>query len=52
MAAFLSAMAALLGAAALVLFLRERHQARRFRDQVAERLDERARRRITPPPSP
>ena len=49
MPALLSVLAVLLGAAALALFIRERQQARRFRDQVAERLDERARRRITPP---
>jgi hypothetical protein len=48
---FLAALAVLLGVGALLLFLRERSQARRFRDQVADRLDERARRRITPPPA-
>ena len=51
MVAFLSVVAVLLGVAALALFLGERQQARRFRDEVAERLDERARRRITPPPT-
>lgn len=48
MPVFLLALAVLLGVAAVALFLVERRQARRFRDRVAERLDERARRRIPP----
>ena len=50
MSVLLPALAALLGLAALALFLRERQQARRFRDRVSERLEERAQRRMPPAP--